>query len=200
MMRVATLALMVSFSSCAYIFSRGEYVIERSKSQTPDWTDLEANKFIADEEEYRFHFISKNYDDLPLGLKKAQQESLDTSEINLKILIDQMLTQKLNAARVREVSSIKQYQDLFDAVVKDAYKGSIKIQDIYFEKLRRDEARSNELQEFYRVHTLQTISKVNLDMLLRDLATRCVKTQNPMIRKFGSDANPGAIKNPQTKK
>jgi len=187
MIKNFTLISIFLISSCAYIFSKGEYVIERSKSQSPGWTDLEPNKFIASGDEYRFHFVSKAYDDLPLGLKNAQKESLESSEINLKVLIDQLLTQKLTSQRVREVSSVKQYQDYFDAVVKEAYKNSVKIQDIYFEKLRKDEARSTELQEFYRVQTLQTISKINLDMILRDLATRCVKSQNQIVRKFGSD-------------
>lgn len=185
MLRLLGIALLLT--GCAYLSGDSEYVIERNKAEAPAWVDLEKEKFILMGDEYQFHYESPINADLPLGLKVAQQQSLEKSEVALKILIDATLVKKMSNERVREVSSVKQYQDFLEAIIKDSYKRYVKINDIYFEKLRKDNARSSELAEYYRVQTLQTISKANLSMILRELATKCAKSQNSILKRFGTE-------------
>ena len=140
-MKVRGLVLLLTVLNSCATPSTDENILERSKSDTPGWLKLPLNQFVKNDKRMQIYSFTDNEPDLPLGLKKAQTSALE--------IASKALTQKVEQDSKVNISAQKKAE-----LTKNIFQKFLKIDDIYYEKMRSKTVTVTQTDSVYRISTL----------------------------------------------
>ncbi len=162
-------------------------VVERSKGTRPTWISLEKNKLLTSKTQFRFVAFKSKLLDLPLGIKQAQQNAVETSEQAVKNFIFAMLEAKASSNSRLSVSPKDEISLVVDQSIEKQFIGGAKVLDIYYERLINPAAaKSDQPPEFYNAYVLIGIARQDMSQLIINIAEKFKQSKDQQIRLLGS--------------
>jgi hypothetical protein len=197
------LAMIIAlFTACVTVVSdkRPEgIVVERNKQTRPVWADSPTNKLVMNDSETRFHYAMVRQRDLPIAVKLSQTNALKESFELWKSVFGQSLREVPQVRRLQvSTKQGKELAQILDIASSKLHSDLAQIEDIYYERIRIDNYEHvpelKGVSEYFDVHTLIKISKIDLDKLKLILGTELLAARNSEFKKVGRELSVTAKK------
>ena len=162
----------------------GPIIIERSKAQAPTWTEQKPAALEASGGFYRYVHLVPTFNNLPLGIKRAQLLGIVAMKTALKTKLQTGFEEKALASGLAVDDLRATVQTDLAAVVTDHKEHEIRVADIYYEKLRPD-LRANVGDEYYRAYVMVQAPDAILEAWSKALGERLQKKRDAGLQAAG---------------
>ena len=147
-------------SSCTHSQeSDGGEVIERSRASRPAWVSRSANEVRQGEQGYRYSFVKSPVLNLPLGISQAQGAAKQLAEQAYVELLRDSIVNRANSKGMA-LTTPASLTSLVVTAVSEFFPENIRVDDIYYERVRGRENGDANGSTFYRVHVIVSWPKV----------------------------------------
>jgi len=160
---------LLSLYSCTHNndTQQGE-VIERSRATAPDWVKQNVNEVRRGEAGYRFSILRSQVLNLPLGVSQSQSAAKQLAEQAYVEMLQSSIERRASNSGI-SLDSKNQLTALILSAVSELFPDSVRVEDIYYERVRQGGVSHSNGSSFYQVHVLvtwpQLLDELTIDRL-----------------------------------